>query len=426
MASSLSHARAAMRIYLVLASAYLASQFYRVANAAIAPELMAELGLSAEAMGAITGVFFLAFAAAQVPTGVVLDRFGPRRTMAGLFLVAVLGALTFALARDALMLGLARVLMGLGCAAGLMGSMVAISRWFEPARFAQLSSLVFVVGGAGTLLATTPLAWAVELIGWRGAFLVMAGLTFGFAVLLFAVVRDAPPGQASGGASESWRQIGRGLGQVVRNPEIWKVSAIQFVTYASIITVIGLWAGPYLSDIHGLEVVARGNVLLVLNLAVLAGVLAYGWIDRRVPSRKWLLVAGAAASAGLMTALALLPDAGFWPALALLVAFTLVGSYVMLNHAHARSILPDHLVGRGLTFQNLAAFLGIFALQSVSGLIVGSFAPAGGAAPEAAYRAVFGFLAACLLVAALVFATAREPSPQAASRAPAAPPPSAG
>lgn len=412
-----------MRIYMVLAAAYMASQFYRVANAAIAPELMAELGLSAEAMGTITGVFFLAFAAAQIPAGVALDRFGPRRTMSGLFLLAVAGAVSFALAREALMLGAARALMGLGCAAALMGSMVAISRWFAPARFAQLSSLVFVVGGAGTLLATTPLAWAVALIGWRGAFFVMAGLTFGFAVLLYAVVRDAPAGHASQATPESWPEIARGLGQVVRDAEIWKVSAIQFVTYASIITVIGLWAGPYLSDVHGLDVVARGNVLLVLNVAVLAGVLAYGWIDRYVASRKWLLVAGAVASAGLIALLALLPAVGFWPALALLVAFTLAGGYVMLNHAHARSILPDHLVGRGLTFQNLAAFLGIFVLQSVSGLIVGGFAPVEAAAPEAAYRAVFGFLAACLVIAALIFATAREPGRQATAGAASSPRP---
>jgi predicted MFS family arabinose efflux permease len=298
--------------------------------------------------------------------------------------------------------------MGVGCAAALMGSLVVISRWFSPARFAQLSSLAFVVGGTGTLLATTPLAWAVQLIGWRGAFLVMAGLTLVFALLLFAVVRDAPPGPAGDAAPESWHEIGRSLELLVRSPELWKVSAIQFVAYASVITVIGLWAVPYLTDVHGLDAVARGNVLLVLNVAVLVGVLAYGWIDRRVASRKWLLVSGAVLSAGLLIALALLPAAGFRLAMVLLVAFTLVGSYVMLNHAYARSILPDHLVGRGLTLENLAVFLGVFVLQSASGLIIGAFQSPGRIAPEAAYRAVFAFLALCLVLAGLVFATAKE------------------
>ena len=399
----------ARNIYIVLAAAYVASQFYRVANAAIAPELMADLALSAEAMGVVTGVFFLAFAAAQIPAGILLDRFGPRHTMSVLFLVAVLGALLFGLAQDAATLGVARVLIGVGCATGLMGSMVAISRWFPRERFAQLSSLLFVVGGAGTLLATTPLAWAAAEIGWRGAFLAMAGLTGVFAFLLYAVVRDAPPGHATETDRESWAEVLSGLWRVLRNGELWKIGALQFVAYASIITVVGLWAGPYLSDVHGLDTVARGNALLLLNVASLAGVMLYGWVDRHAASRKRLLVGGALATAALALLLAFSPALGFPAAMLLLTLFAVLGNYVMLIHAYARSILPDRLVGRGLTLQNLAVFLGIAVLQSASGPIVGAYGPAGGGAPEDAYRAVFLFLALCLAAAALVFAAAREP-----------------
>ncbi|MBT4169552.1 MAG: MFS transporter, partial [Rhodospirillaceae bacterium] len=142
--------RQALQIYLVLCGAYVASQFYRVANAAIAPELMVELELSAEAMGGITGLFFLAFAAAQIPTGILLDRYGARRTMAGLFAVAVLGAITFAAANGGVALAIGRILLGFGCAAGLMGSMVVIARWYPEERFATLTAMLFVVGGGGT------------------------------------------------------------------------------------------------------------------------------------------------------------------------------------------------------------------------------------------------------------------------------------
>ena len=190
-----SEQRQALQIFLVLCGAYVASQFYRVANAAIAPELMTELELSAEAMGGITGLFFFAFAAAQIPTGVLLDRYGARLTMTALFLVAVLGSFIFAVANGGLLLAIGRILLGVGCAAGLMGAMVVIARWYPEDRFARLSALLFVIGGGGTLLATTPLAWAVEIIGWRGAFLGMAGLTGFFSVLLFLFVRDGPPGK---------------------------------------------------------------------------------------------------------------------------------------------------------------------------------------------------------------------------------------
>ncbi len=401
--------RQALQIYLVLCGAYVASQFYRVANAAIAPELMAELALSAEAMGGITGLFFLAFAAAQIPTGVLLDRYGARRTMTGLFMIAVLGALVFAAANGGAVLAIGRILLGLGCAAGLMGAMVVIARWYPEERFAGLSAMLFVVGGGGTLLATTPLAWAVEIVGWRGAFLAMAGLTGAFALMLFLVVRDAPPGQAAAGnPAETWGEVFGGLRAVVANRQLWLVSAIQFVGYATVLTVVGLWGGPYLADVHGLDGVARGNVLLALNVAVLLGVLLYGRLDRHVASRKWLIVAGALATAAILALLGLLEQPGFWTATILLLLFAAVGSYVMLNHAFARAVLPDHLIGRGLTFQNLAVFLGVAVIQSVSGLIVGGFDSGGGHSPEVAYRWIFGFLAVLLVAAAAIFANADE------------------
>ncbi|MDA1100182.1 MAG: MFS transporter [Proteobacteria bacterium] len=401
--------RQALQIYLVLCGAYVASQFYRVANAAIAPELMTELALSAEVMGGITGLFFLAFAAAQVPTGILLDRYGARRTMTGLFLVAVLGALTFATANGGVVLAIGRVLLGLGCAAGLMGAMVVIARWYPKERFAGLSAMLFVVGGGGTLLATTPLAWAVEIVGWRGAFLSMAGLTAVFAAMLFLVVRDTPPGQAAAGnRAETWGEVLSGLRAVLANRQLWLVSAIQFVGYATVLTVVGLWGGPYLADVHGLDGVARGNVLLALNIAVLVGVSLYGRLDHYITRRKGLIVAGAVATAAILGLLAGLEQPGFWTATILLLLFATVGSYVMLNHAFARAILPDHLIGRGLTFQNLAVFLGVAAIQSISGLIIGGFDGGGGHSPEIAYRWVFGFLAALLIAAAAIFANASE------------------
>ena len=401
--------RQALTVYLVLCGAYVASQFYRVANAAIAPELMAELELSAEAMGGITGLFFLAFAAAQIPTGVLLDRYGPRRTMTALFLIAVLGALTFGAANGGAVLAVGRILLGVGCAAGLMGSMVVIARWYPEERFAGLSATLFVVGGGGTLLATTPLSWAVDVIGWRGAFMAMAALTGVFAVLLYALVRDAPPGQAEAAHNgETWAEVLAGLRAVIGNPQLWLVSAIQFAGYATVLTVVGLWGGPYLADVHGLDGVARGNVLLALNVAVLAGVALYGRIDRYVTRRKWLIVIGTVLTAVILAVLALLEKPDFWTATVLLLLFAVIGSYVMLIHAFARAILPSHLIGRGLTFQNLAVFLGIAVIQSTSGLIVGGFDLVGGHSPEIAYRWIFAYLAALLVVAAAIFATVRE------------------
>ena len=402
------HSRIAARMLAVLCAAFMASQFFRVSNAVIAPELMRTLSISSEAMGAITGAYFFAFGIMQIPTGMLLDRFGPRRTMSGLFVIAACGSAVFAMAEGAIGLAVARALIGIGCAAGLMGILVTIARWYPPERFARLSSMVYVVGGAGVLFATTPLAAAADTIGWRGAFWAMALITLGFAAMLFAMVRDAPPGQAIDGANETFREMLAGVRAAGANRQLWHVCAIQFVNYGTILAIVGLWAGPYLNDIHGMQGVLRGNVLFVINLAMLAGVLGYGALERRLRSRKRAIAGGSVASAAILVVLAVWPDIGPWPAVGLLVAFTLTSAHIMLNHAHARAVLPDHLVGRGLTLQNVAVFFGVTAMQSATGFIVGAFAEAGEAAPDIAYRSVFGFLALMIVVSLLLYLPVRD------------------
>ncbi len=385
--------RAAWRIFAVLAAAYIASQFFRVSNAVIAPELMRDLDISPEAMGAITGTFFLTFAAAQLPAGVLLDRFGPRWTMAGLLAFAVLGSLVFAAAGGGAGLTIGRGLMGLGCAVGLMGSLVVIARWFPPQRFAPMLSVLYAIGGLGSVLATTPLAAAAEAFGWRGAFVVMAAITAGLALLLWLVVRDSPAGHAATTTPESPREIWRGLVAVTRNRSLLHICGIQLVVYGCLTAVAGLWGGPYLENVHGLDAVARGNVLLAMNLAVLVGALGYGGLAPLFGSYRRPVVAGAALMAAAFAALALWPSPGVGTVVVLFVLIGLLSGHFNLLHAHARAVLPDHLVGRGLTLQNMAAIGGVFAWQAATGFIVGAWAGADGSAPPEAYRTVFGFLA---------------------------------
>ena len=402
------HLRIATRMLAVLCAAFMASQFFRVSNAVIAPELMRTLAITSEAMGVITGAYFLAFGIMQIPTGMLLDRFGPRRTMSGLFVMAAAGSAVFAMAEGVVGLTAGRALIGVGCAAGLMGLLVTISRWYPQERFARLSSMVYVVGGAGVLFATTPLAAAADTIGWRGAFWVMAVVTLGFAAMIFSIVRDAPPGQDVESARETFAEMLGGVRAASANRQLWHVCAIQFVNYGTILAIVGLWAGPYLNDVHGLQGVVRGNVLFVINLAMLAGVLGYGVLERRLRSRKRAIAGGSVASAVVLVVLAVWPDIGLWPAIGLLVAFTLTSAHIILNHAHARALLPDHLVGRGLTLQNVAVFFGVATMQSATGFIVGRFTEVGEAAPDVAYRSVFGFLALMIVISLLLYLPVRD------------------
>ena len=409
------HAGQATRIFATLTIAYVASQFFRVSNAVIAPELMSELAIEPEAMGAVTGAFFLTFGIMQLPTGIALDRFGPRRTMSVYLVLAAIGSALFAIGSDTGTLALARALIGVGCAAGLMGAMVAISRWYPPHRFASMSSLLFSVGGIGTLIATTPLALMTEMIGWRGAFWLMAGVTLLLSIALYVVVRDRPapaePSEQPGHKEESIAEIFGGLRAVLANRGIWHCSALQFANYATVLAITGLWAGPYLNDVFGLDGVLRGNLLMLINVCTLIGVMAYSQIERLVDSRRSTIVAGMLVSSTVLLILAWLPFPPLWLAVTLLSVFAFSSSVVMLIHAHARAMLPDRLIGRGLTVQNLAVFLGVAFMQWAGGRIIGSFELFQGATSEHAYQAVFAFFGACAIVATLIYMPIRDVRP---------------
>lgn len=404
--------RHALIILAALGIGYIASQFYRSFLAVIAPELMRELDLSAEVTGALSGVFFLVFALAQIPTGLLLDRFGGRRVNAGLLTVAVAGALLFAASDGPLGLIVARGLMGFGCAGSLIGAYVVLGRWFPPDRFATVGSVLVALGMIGTLLATAPLAWLVAAIGWRGAFVIAGAVTAALALIVLLIVRDAPPGHGfHDRRRESFAEALAGLGEVLRNPRLPALFVIQLFLYSSMMTVMGLWGGPYLNDVHGLAPGPRGTVLLAMGIGILIGNLAYGPADRYFDTRKGVVQVGGWVTVALFAILAVVPGLALWQAAALFTLIGLSSAFMSTLHAHGRAIFPDRLVGRGMTILNMAVVLGTAIAQTVSGWIVGAFTDGSGAAPEHAYRLMFGYLACALALALLVYAPATDVRP---------------
>ena len=181
-------------------------------------------------------------------------------------------------------------------------------------------------------------------------------------------------------------------------------------------TVLGLWAGPYLAHVHGMDGTTRGNVLFAMAAAQLLGILAFGPLDRIFDTRKWIIVPGGICTVGLLGALALIPGLPAAAAVALLILFTGVTSYAVVIVAHGRSLFPDHLLGRGATTVNIAQVVGLTALPLITGPIVGAFAAQdavpGAALPEIAYRAAFGAIGLLLAAGlALYAAKAKDAKP---------------
>lgn len=406
-----------LAIFAAIVAALTMSQFMRAAVSVVAPDIMAEARLTPEAYGLMAGAFFLGVAVAQVPIGLLFDRFGARITISVSLVVAALGTFGFAAADGFAFLFAGRFVIGVGFASALMGGLVVAARWFPPDRFSQITGLFIAVSAAtGLMGAATPMAWLSAAIGWRAAFVVAAVLTLVSAALVWALVRDAPPGHAwHARRPESAREQVMGYLTILRLPGIGWIMLMAAVGYATLITLVGVWVGPYLHDVHGLDGIARGNVLSALVAGSIVGLLLYGPLDRWADTRKYVVVAGALSSAcllGLLAAVARPPVAlvaGF------LFLYGVIGSYYITNITLGRAHYPDHLVGRGVTTVNLCTFIGVIVVQFASARLMGAFGADGPAAPvpEAAYRILFGALGAYAFVAGLLYLRARDVRPSA-------------
>lgn len=373
---------------------YLLSQFYRAFMAVLAGPLQAELGVSADDLALSSGLWFLAFAAMQLPLGWALDSIGPRRTTALMLGIGgTAGAMVFAFAQSALHLHLAMALLGIGCAPVLMASYYIFARSFPPAVFATMAGAVLGFGSLGNILSALPLTWAAEVMGWRMAVLVVAAVTALVGAVLWRVIPDPPRAHAPEG------QKG-GVLELLKIPAIWLILPLLVVNYAPAAGLRGLWVGPYYSDVHAASASQIGQITLLMAIAMIAGSFAYGPLDRLLGTRKWVILGGNLAGALCLLVLWAVPVPGFWAAALLLAAVGLFGASFPMMVAHGRSFFPPHLMGRGVTLLNLCSIGGVGLLQTISGRV---HAAAPAAPPEAAYQALFLFFGLLLLAGCLIY-----------------------
>jgi MFS family permease len=352
--------------------------------------------------------------------GVLLDRFGARKTTSILQLLAVASTVLFAAADSVGVMFVARLATGLGFAASLMGTMVVVARWFPADRFALISALVLAgAGGVGSLMAATPMALLADWLGWRGTFYVLAGVTLLSSLAVYAFVVDAPEGHPYHRRRiEGFGESLTGLVQVMRLPQLPYVLMLTTIGFSTLMTILGVWGGPYLHDVHGLDAVDRGNVLALLAGGNIIGFLVYGPLDRILDTRKRIILTGGTVNVLLLATLALASELTYIQVAALFFVLGFVGSYHVANLALGRALFPDALVGRGMTLINLFTFLGLALMQIIAGLIVGHFAGPDGGAPPQAYRLMFGFMAVASAIVIAIYTRIHDirPSTQRAGR----------
>ncbi len=388
------------------AFAYILSQFYRSFLAVLTPALAGELGASKAELSLASGAWFIAFALMQFIVGVSLDRFGPRRTASVLLAVgAGGGAVLFSLANAPWMIVLAMTLIGIGCSPVLMAPLFIFAKTYSPMRFAVLTSWFVGIGTLGNVLGAAPLAASAELFGWRAVMVGLGVITLAVAVALHLVVRDPPPDRDSAGTSSGFS----GYFELMRLKVLWPIIPLMAINYAPPIGIRGLWAGPFLTDMHGADALMIGNVTLFMALGMVAGSFVYGPLDTVFRTRKWVVVAGNAICLAALAFLMLFPAASIVTAAAALVVVGIAGASYGMLMAHARAFFPGHLTGRGVTLMNFFAIGGVGLMQFASGGVVS--AAASPERPATAYVALFAFYAVTLGVAFVIYLFSRDARP---------------
>lgn len=372
-------------VYSAFAAGYLLSYLFRTVNAVISPELTRELDLHPASLGFLTSAYFVAFAVMQIPVGMLLDRFGPRRVEPVLLVVAALGALLFARADGLAGLTVARALIGGGVSACLMAPLKGLAVWYPPERQASLAGWIMVAGGMGALAATTPLEMALQHVSWRVVFTALACATLAVAVWIWLRVPDVPGPRAAASFAVQWA----GVARVFRHPRFWWIAPLGGFGMGAFMAIQGLWAVPWMMEVEGATRADAARTLFVVGVVTLGGYLFLGMFATRLAQRgvrsRHLFAAGFSLNAlALAAIIASLPGSLAWWSLYGLGAVANILAFSVLNEG-----FPPELAGRANTAVNLLMFVGSFGAQWGMGLVAEGAREVAGASAATGLRYAF-------------------------------------
>ncbi|RJG15319.1 MFS transporter [Massilia cavernae] len=393
-------------VFLPFALGHYLSALLRTVNAVLAPDLVASLALNPAQLGLLTSAFFVSFALVQLPVGIALDRYGPRKVQLVLLMVAATGILLFACGRSFAELVAARAIIGFGLGGCFMSAVKAISTWITPTRLPSVQGYLIAVGGLGAASATTPVRMALQYTDWRGLFILLAACVACTAGLIWALSpRTVQPGKARAPTVQS-------ILDVYRDPAFRKTISLILAPHAVFFGIQGLWIGRWLSDVARFPDAAVAYLLYLSMAAVIFGAIAVGMVTEWAGKRgiKPLDVAGVGIALFVVVQVAIVCN---WkPSFQLLsVLFTLIGTITGIEYAIVAQSMPPTLTGRAATCLNLLIFVGAFLVQAGFGLLVGMWAPdAAGRYPALAYQVAFGALVAVQLPGLFRFFMARRPA----------------
>jgi MFS family permease len=391
---------------LVLCAGYTVSQFLRTSIGVLSPNMMNDFNINHNDMGLLGGVFFLSFAIFQIPAGILIDRFGPRKVMSSVIIFGVLGSIIFALSNSFYSLLIGRIFMGLGCSICLMGSLVLITRWSDTNQFSKLAGIILAVGGIGGLLATTPLSYFSELYGWRLSFWLSAVVTFFVMLLYYHILEDRDKGLFINKKNKSISL--KNLFFVLKERNFKFMIPMSLMSYSSVVVILGLWGAPYLKDIHGLDSIERGKILMLMAISWNIGSFVFGRLRSVFGSYKRVVIFGSLGVIFLLFVLSFISNINSNYLYILFCALGFFGAFSVALISHYQVLFDKEYMGRALSTANFFNFGGVFFIQWLTGKIIFIMGGNSSGAPIGAYRVAFLFVAILLLVSLCIYLFTNE------------------
>jgi predicted MFS family arabinose efflux permease len=396
----------AILVFSSLTLLYFLSIVHRVGIAVIANDLMVEFSADASLIGLMSSTYFYPYAAAQIPIGIMLDRIGIRKTVAILSSVACVGGFVFATGGDILTLSLGRALLGFGVGGFYVSALKAIAVWFDARQFATMSGLMNSIANVGAIVATTPLALMTLYIGWRGSFLVILVMMVAGTAIAWVTIKED-----NNRSFKSTGTIIADLRKVFTSREFLKILPLPFLIYGCYIGFQGLWGGPFLMDVYGMDKATSGFYLMFIGIGFAICSPIAGFIsDKVLKRRKPALILGQLLSLSFWVILALAGNQ--LPPVGLIVTMLLIGvghGFIIIYMTVSKELFETNITGTAMASFNTFQAVGGGVFQSLMGvMLAASFS---GARTFAAYQTIFVLGVACLTFTTFLTLACKETHP---------------
>ncbi len=384
-------------ICLLIFLSYVLVYFHRLCPAVIALDMQEAFGVSGTLLGVLGSAYFYPYAIMQVPTGLLADSWGPRKTVSAFFLLAASGSVLMGIAPNLAMATLGRILVGVGVSTVFVCNFKLLAEWFNPKQFVIMGGIFMAMGGVGALFSSAPLGWVSTIIGWRMTLVAVGLTTLIMGLLVYAFVRNRPSdmgfpsiGNATTGGPERGRSLMEGIKLVVSSGRFWPIAVWPFFAIGVAFAFGGLWGGPYLIQVYGLSKTAAGGVLSMFAVALMVGSPFLSWIANRI-GRKPVLIGCSLLLTAVCGLFYVFTDRLTLPTLYLLFFFfSLAGAATgPVVAAVSKELFPVAIAGTSVGTVNLFPFFGGALLQVIVGAILTRSGHVGGRYSVGGYQHMF-------------------------------------